>query len=516
MNALEGSSRRNRATLAGVVALTILLATQLFAGAMHPVDGIIAERVAGPPVMLGTPAVRAFANSPGSPPVAIGATVASTLNLLNGTFTPGAVRTLSAFAPTGIVYAPPSNQVFVSEVSTQTLTVLNATTWAIIGSIPVGAYPTAGVFDPSNGMIYVANYESSNLSVVDPLTDKVVASISTPAQGYAVAYDSTNGYLYVANGGGDDVVVINPVSETTVTSITVGDYVSGVAFDSTNGDVYATTDVTQVVAVINGATNALIKSLPIGVNSLSVCFDSLNGYIYAGNAGSSNLTVVDGATNLEAGSISTFGPGPMLVDPTNGELYVVGDDELVSAIVTANGTTVATMPVGSFPTGITLDTLTGDLFVADRYTNNVSILDPTTQKTIGSVLMGVSPSGMVADPAAGLVALLDTDLSELFLVDRDHRLAATLALTQGPSAITYDPADGLVYVVDTNPSAIEAFNLTTRALVHDFVEPSLAAGDSVAFDPGADRLLVASGGTDQLTAVDPVNGTLLGSVTVGS
>ncbi|MCI4363353.1 MAG: YncE family protein [Thermoplasmata archaeon] len=459
------------------------------------------------------PALGSLPRSLGAVP--IGEKVQSTLDLRTGTLSQGAVGTLNAVGPIGIAYAPTSNQLFVAEANSNAISVLNASTWSIVAVLPAGVGPTGAVYDSGNGLVYVANTESGNLTVVNPLSDRVVDSFSVSVVPYAMAYDSANGYLYVGNGAGNNVLVINPATKTQVASITIGNYVSAVAYDSTNGEIYAVTDVSQVVGFIDGSTNTLLGNRSVGTNALSICFDAANGYIYVGNAGSNNITVLDGATNLPVAPISTSNPGPMFVDPTNHELYVAANTYVV-AISTSTGSPIATIPTGSGAQAIALDGSSGNLFVTERQTQNISVVDPSTQTAVGSTLVGAGATDLVADPAAAAVVVLNPVNNELFVIDRDHRLAATIPLTTNPSALTLDSKNGLVYVFDYGFAEIQSFNISTRLLVNTFSVPTLTGGGAIAYDPDTNHLVVAANGADQVAFVNPETGSVDGSVTVGA
>ncbi|MCI4346179.1 MAG: hypothetical protein L3K07_05445 [Thermoplasmata archaeon] len=461
------------------------------------------------------PLVQHLSVAQSSGAIPIGETVQSTLDLRTGTLSTGAVGTLNAVGPIGVAYAPTSNQIFVPEANSNAITVVNATSWSIVGLVPAGSFPSMAVYDSGNGLVYVANVRSGNLTVVNPLTDRAVGSISVAVSPYALAYDSANGYLFVGNGEGNNVLVINPAGGAQVASIVIGNYVSALAYDSTNGEIYATTDVSQVVAFIDGATYTLLGNRSVGSNALSVCFDPANGYIYVGNAASNNITVLDGATNLPVTPISTSNPGPLLVDPTNQELYVAANTYVV-AISTSTGTPIATIPTGSGAQAIALDTSSGDLFVTERQSQNVSIVDPSTQAAVGSTLVGVGAADLVADPSTGSVVVLDTVNNELFIVDRDRRLAGTIPLSYTPSALTLDPRNGLVYVFYYGFPEIQSFNISARLLVNTFSVPTLTLGGALAYDPDTNHLVVAASGSDLVAFVNPETGSVDGTVTVGA
>ncbi|MCI4342204.1 MAG: YncE family protein [Thermoplasmata archaeon] len=443
----------------------------------------------------------------------IGTTVSSTLDLVNGSFQAGAATTFNGLGPQGDAYARSSNELFVADSSSNAVTVLNASSGVLLALIPVGFGPVSAAFDSTTGYVYVVNDQSVNISVINPISNRVVTSLSLPSSSaYALTVDTTNGMLYV--GTSSDVLAIDPTGGSVHATIPVGNYVTGLAFDPSSGDVYVAVDTLNQIAIIDAGTNAVIKTLAAAGYPVSVCYDSLNGYVYVGNTGLNNITVVNGATNSVVGFILTYGPAQMFVDPSNGELYVAAYPYDLTAFDTATGNATAVIIVGSFPTGIALNSLTGDLLVTNARSENVSFVNPTTQRVVGTYLIGASVAQAIAIPSIGGVAALDPSSAQLYFIDRAHRLAANYSLPDNPDSIAFDTQNGLLYV-SGNYYHLEGIDPRTGGVVHSFMLPGSTILNWIVYDPDTHLIIGADDYTSQVFLVDPLNGTLVANATVG-
>jgi YVTN family beta-propeller protein len=165
---------------------------------------------------------------------------------------------------------------------------------------------------------------------------------------------------------------------------------------------------------------------------------------------------------------------------------------------------VANVTVGHFPQNATFDPANGLVYVANSYSDNVSVLNGTT--LAGSVNVGDLPAAITYDGADGAVDVLN-QLSANVSVLNGSGLVATVPVgnssnqAYNPEGMAYDPANGFVYVPNTNPGTVSVLNGST-------VVATLVVGSSptfATFDPGNGFVYI----TDLGGSVTVLNGTTM-------
>jgi len=113
-------------------------------------------------------------------------------------------------------------------------------------------------------------------------------------------------------------------------------------------------------------------------------------------------------TLLSNGSTGGPGLGGVAVDPANGNLYVPlsGEPGFVAVVSGGSNTLVAELTVGNLPQTPALDSRTGDLYVSNLGSQNISVISEATPSVESSIALGfASPSTGISrstiDPADG-------------------------------------------------------------------------------------------------------------------
>jgi YVTN family beta-propeller protein len=135
------------------------------------------------------------------------------------------------------------------------------------------------------------------------------------------------------------------------------------------------------------------------------------------------------------------------IDPVNGTVFVTdsngGQNGNLSVI---QGTMyVSSVPVGSVPDAVTLDTSDADLYVSNDGSNSVSVIHGSS--VVGTISTYGFPNPAVIDPANGYVYIANSNdrLGEVEIVNGTTPVA-TIPLAGHTYDPSFDAADGYVYV----------------------------------------------------------------------
>jgi DNA-binding beta-propeller fold protein YncE len=307
-----------------------------------------------------------------------------------------AVKPSSEFA----AYDPVNHYVYVSSLANY-IVVLNSTVTGGTCNVktniklPAGAGPEGLAFAPSDDQVYVADSNLNQVYVINGT--KVVATITNItclhssfhcgfSEPFAVAYDPDDGQILVTNSGAANVTAIGtgPYNGLVYGIQTGGLIPDGIAY-SAAGDVMIVTNWGSNDVSWFGAQYSqtpAVSSIPVGAEPIGVAADpflAVYGYSYVTNYGSDNVTTIAPNGVLSSPNSIPVGSGPVSItfDQSNLRMYVANHfSDNVSVIGGAPGAVVRSikLPNSSYLEGIVYDDENGDVYVVGTGNQDIYVL----------------------------------------------------------------------------------------------------------------------------------------------
>jgi YVTN family beta-propeller protein len=179
-------------------------------------------------------------------------------------------------------------------------------------------------------------------------------------------------------------------------------------------------------------------------------------------------------------------PSALAYDSGKGEVFVTNyGSNNVSVINATTDHVVTNIPVGSTPDAVAYDAATGMVFVSNWGTANVSVINDTSNLVVKNIPVGGSPDGVTYDSAKGEIFVADKLTNNLSVInDTSDTVTLSIAMPVGPSlapdypyALVYDGAKGEIFVAASEPlSPPYQYEL---ALVYNDTNNSLAANVNI-------------------------------------
>lgn len=292
--------------------------------------------------------------------------------------------------PAGGSFYLPNGPSTISVVSTATASVV-----ATIGGLG-GGTPT---YDPAGNAMIVPNYEGTNATMINATTNVKMGSIGVGSfQPLAMTYDPFDRDLYAIGGGWARQVNLSVNSGSTgalLAKYPIWNYTQGTGFlsemtapkvleyDPVNHDLYFSNLANNTVTVISSTLNRSISVIGVGrAPGVPTC-DPQTGDVYVPNQLSDNVSVISGSTNSVVATIPGIpSPWEIAFDPASGDLLVPSSNETIDPysghqVAVVSGTdygVLGTVQVGTGPQTPMYDPANGDVYVANFWSNNISVL----------------------------------------------------------------------------------------------------------------------------------------------
>jgi DNA-binding beta-propeller fold protein YncE len=434
------------------------------------------------------------------------------------------VATLNAKdEPADVVFA--GQYAFISAARNNTIYVYNATTLALVTTIPVfGGAPRAMAVSPKGTQVYVAMALSGDQTTAIPFSDAPPPPPPTnpalppaPQQDIIVTFNDPAWSSYINYTLPDnDVAIINATSPTSAVTYfnTVGTINQGIAVQPSTGDVFVTNMASQNLVRFQPALcglfvqNRISKITPSG---------TVTAYVLDPTPTGNNYCAIDTA----ALSVALAEPTGIVFDGTGQNVWIAafGTDRVakvtvngsISEIIDTNpaetGSTVnAALKKG--PRGLAIDNTTNMLYVLNRITNDLTVVNTSTNQVVANSIPAGSRNPTPPTVTAGRGFLYDAKLSGVGIVscaschidgEADH-LAWDLGNPDG--TMTEVPIDGGTSTAEEHPMKGPMVTQVLRGLLN--AEPYHWRGDKPEFSDFNEAFQQLLGGnqltTPQMTA----------------
>jgi DNA-binding beta-propeller fold protein YncE len=167
-----------------------------------------------------------------------------------------------------------------------------------------------------------------------------------------------------------------------------------------------------------------------------------------------------------SGHFGYVGGSGVAVDPATGNVFVVDQGSNVVDEFDSSGKYLSQVTGVSFPRGVAVDRLSGDVYIANAF-GEVERFDPVTSVLSTFAVLGGFPGGIAVDnsggPSAGDVYAVDAGDNVVDKFDPAGTLVAQITTPGAGSfgavrGVAVDPATGDVYVADQGAGVVDQFD----------------------------------------------------------
>ncbi len=342
--------------------------------------------------------------------------------------------------------------VYVTNEDSNNVSVINRQSGEVVATVRVGRRPRgiAAGLRRDRLRVYVANSGSNSISVIDPTTNKVEQEIpirfGSAPEGIAVARGpSGEDLIFVTDYGSDTVSVVDGATYQEIDKVDVGNGPIAVAVDPPAETVTASRFLSLEdlnilrnyreryfnVYVVNKDSRDVsvlrmdlqrrrleeVVRLSVEWSPVALAIDYQRGKVYVANYGSNRLSVIDiikvikGDEKGAVSDISDVGTSVtgVVVDPSFDRLYLLREVPGEIMIIrpfsedyytadTVMPLVIGTIPVGTSPRSIIMDPEARNLYVVNRGSDNVSVVDKTAREVERVIPVGKKPYGIAMFP----------------------------------------------------------------------------------------------------------------------
>ena len=208
-------------------------------------------------------------------------------------------------------------------------------------------------------------------------------------------------------------------------------------------------------------------------------------------------------------------PSGAAFDSANGYVYVT--DFLSNNVSVINGSTnnvISTIDVGS-PDAATFDSSNGYVYISNCFSSSVSVINGSTNNVISTIDVGQHPSGAAFDPSNGYVYVANAYSNNVSVINGStDSVIATISVGSGPSGVAFDPINGYIYVTNYESDNVSVINGSTNNVISTIDVGSYP--QRAAFDSANGYVYVTNFLSNNVSVINGSSNKFISTVDVGS
>jgi YVTN family beta-propeller protein len=209
------------------------------------------------------------------------------------------------------------------------------------------------------------------------------------------------------------------------------------------------------------------------VDPVSIVYNSRYDRIFISNqSGNSVLSIktIGETIDITTGNVIQVGTAPsgMVLDDEESYLFIANkDSNSVSVIDCANNSALFRIPsTGRGTCSVAYNPLNKKVYASNSISNNISIIDYKNQTVSGLIEVGQEPTFIIHNKKLDYLYCANSSSNSIMVIDCSNNVIINeMAVAGRPSAMAIDQLNNRLYVASTENNTISIINLITNVIV---------------------------------------------------
>lgn len=219
-----------------------------------------------------------------------------------------------------------------------------------------------------------------------------------------------------------------------------------------------------------------------------------------------------------SGTVVVIGGAPdgVIVDTITGNVYVT--DIVTNNVTIISGgtnTAISRVQIQTISGGGTFDPVNHEIYITNSGASSVSVINDTSNAVVATISVGLHPGRAVFDSINQEVYVSDFAQSAVSVIDtKSNSLVATIPVSAGPAGLAFDPNNNEIYVADFSSNAVSIIDGSTNNVLTTL--SVYGAPDGAAFDSATGDIYISDYGSNSVTTIATATNTVTTTVSVGA
>ncbi len=187
----------------------------------------------------------------------------------------------------------------------------------------------------------------------------------------------------------------------------------------------------------------------------------------------------------------------------------------VSIIDTSTDAVVATVAVGNGPSGVAVNSSGTRAYVVNTTDGTVSVINTTTNTVIATIGVGLGPIGVAVNTAGTKLYVANSISNTVSVIDTStNNIITSIAVGSAPHGIAVNSADTRTYVSNNLSGTVSVIDNTINAVIATVVVGNGPEGLDI--NPSGTRVYVANTNSNTISVIDTSTNLVMANTAVGT
>ncbi len=170
--------------------------------------------------------------------------------------------------------------------------------------------------------------------------------------------------------------------------------------------------------------------------------------------------------------------------------------------------------VGSYPVGIKMNPITNKIYVANQYSNTISVIDGSNDQIISTIKVESFPYDLDINPFNNRIYVTNRGSDSVSVIDGStNAKLANITVGRSPVGVVVNPSSNWIYVTNINSKSISVIDGISNTVVKTI--PITGIPYAVDVNPLTNRIYVSDFGDNVILVIDGSSNKVIGSIPVG-
>jgi YVTN family beta-propeller protein len=211
--------------------------------------------------------------------------------------------------------------------------------------------------------------------------------------------------------------------------------------------------------------------------------------------------------------VNTF-PVGIGVNPNTKKVYVANEfSNTVSVLDTETDKVQDRINVGIFPYGIDINPLNNRVYVTNRGSNSISVIDGSINSKLEDITVGKSPVGIAVNPFANWIYVTNFDNGTVSVIDGITNIVIeTISVGKAPYGIAVNPLFNKIYVADSIKNTVSVIDGETNKINANISVGKKPTDLEIDIAKGSNKLYVANHDSDSVSVIDTITNNVIDNI----
>ncbi len=207
------------------------------------------------------------------------------------------------------------------------------------------------------------------------------------------------------------------------------------------------------------------------------------------------------------------------INSVTNKLYVANQFSNTVTVIDGNTNTIeTTIPVDNFPYELEVNPYTNRIYVTNRGSNTVSVIDGSTNQRLSNINVGVSPVGISINPSDNRIYVsnlgLGKESSYLSIIDGiSNKVTNTVELTGLFYGVAVNPLTKMIYLSNLKNHTVSVLDEKTNNIINNITVGYIPTGININYKKNL--IYVANYGSDSISVIDGNTNKINSTIKVG-